>query len=90
MSKSQAVHGDLGEDAQTLFNAVGVSRIVVVDDEYATLDVEELLGICSEAPVADSRALPHLQEVHFDDPYDLWAREVRGTWETLDQTSARS
>ena len=33
--------------AKELFTNIGVSRIIVVDDQYSTADVEDLLGICA-------------------------------------------
>ena len=69
-------------DAATLLQSVDVSRVVVVDDEYAD-GVEELLGICSEVPSAEVRELPHLVGIDFGAPYDVWSARVRSIWEEL-------
>lgn len=75
-------------NAKTLLDTVGVSRIVVVDDEYAD-GVERLLGICAELKSAEAAGLPHLAGVPFAAPYEVWSEQVRGTWEGLDRDARR-
>ena len=71
-------------DAATLLKIVDVSRVVVIDDEYAD-GVEELLGICSEATSAQAGELPYLVGIDFDAPYNVWAARVRSAWEELER-----
>ena len=59
----------------------------MVDDEYATANVEDLLGICAEIDPTLAAELPHLEEVDFDAPQAIWTDRVRETWETLDRTA---
>ena len=75
-------------DAATLLKSVDVSRVVVVDDEYAN-GVEQLLGICSEATSAEAGELPHLVGIDFGAPYEVWAARVRSAWEGLDRPAQR-
>ena len=72
--------------ARELFSNIGVSRIIVVDDEYSTTDVEELLGICTEIGPTLATELPHLNEIDFGAPQEIWTDRVRAVWETLDVT----
>ena len=88
MNNSAEVLENVRRDAKTLLDTVGVSRVVIVDDEYAAR-VEELLGICSGLTAPDAVALPHLQGVDFYTPHELWVDEVREVWQTLDNTQRR-
>ena len=72
--------------ARKLFENIGVSRIIVVDDEYSTANVEDLLGICAEIGPTLSAELPHLNEVEFDAPRAIWTDRVREAWESLEVT----
>ena len=75
-------------NAKTLLDTVGVSRVVVVDDEYAD-GVERLLGICSEAESAEAACLPHLESVQFSAPYEIWSEQVRVAWEEMEPEARR-
>lgn len=77
--------------AETLLSAIGVSRIVVVDDEYFTgqIEVEELLGICTLLTADRASALPHLHGIDFEADREIWADRVRETWEALDEPGRR-
>lgn len=75
-------------NAKTLLDTVGVSRVVVVDDEYAD-GVERLLGICSELEGADAAGLPHLEGVEFAAPDEIWSEQVRVAWKELDRKARR-
>ena len=74
-------------DAATLLESVEVSRVVVVDDEYAD-GVERLLGICSDAGSA-AAGLPHLAGIEFGAPHEVWSARVRAAWEGLDRPARR-
>ena len=76
--------------ARELFANIGVSRIIVVDDEYSTTDVEELLGICTEIGPTLATELPHLDAVDFGAPQEIWTDRVRAVWETLDVTARQA
>ena len=88
MSSAAPVRENVRRDTKTLLDTVGVSRVVIVDDEYANT-VEELLGICSELTAAESAQLPHLHRIHFDAPRELWMAEVREVWQKLDNVERR-
>ena len=75
-------------DAATLLDSVDVSRVVVVDDEYAD-GVERLIGICSEVESAEAAELPHLAGIQFAAPYEVWTARVRSAWEGLDKPAQR-
>lgn len=75
-------------DAATLLGSIDVSRVVVVDDEYAD-GVEELLGICSEVASGEAGELPHLAGIDFGAPYAVWAARVRSAWEGLARPAQR-
>ncbi len=75
-------------DAATLLESVDVSRVVVVDDEYAD-GMERLIGICSEAKSAEAAMLPHLAGIEFGAPYEVWSARVRSVWEGLDRSAQR-
>ena len=82
MNSATEVLNNVRRDAKTLLDTVDISRVVVVDDEYAA-SVEELLGICSELGPAESSRLPHLQRTYIDAPYEVWTDEVREVWQKL-------
>lgn len=76
----------LRSHARELFANIGVSRIIVVDDEYSTTDVEDVLGICAEIGPTRAAELPHLDGVDFGAPREIWTDRVREAWETLGVT----
>lgn len=76
------------KDAMELLNTVEVSRIVVVDDEYA-VNVEELLGICSVLEPAKSSQLTYLQDIQFDTPDVVWRSNVKDVWAKLNSEERR-
>ena len=86
---SMAAMDRIRSNAKTLLDTVGVSRIVVVDDEYAD-GVERLLGICSELESAEAAGLPHLEGVQFAAPYEIWSEQARVAWEGLDREARRN
>lgn len=73
--------------AKALLETVDISRIVVVDDEYAD-HVEELIGLCSVigSAVGD---LPHLDWIDFSAPEGVWTDEVRTAWRKMDRPARR-
>ena len=75
-------------DAAKLLQSVDVSRVVVVDDKYAG-GMERLIGICSEAENAEAAVLPHLADIDFRAPYEVWSASVRSAWEGLDRSERR-
>lgn len=75
-------------NAEALLDTVGVSRIVVVDDEYADR-VEKLLGICSELETTQAVSLPHLEHVQFSETYEVWSEQLRVAWEGLGRDARR-
>ena len=88
MDSAAAVRESVRRDAKTLLDTVGVSRVVIVDDEYAA-DVEQLIGICSGLTSEGAAGLPHLEGVHFDAPQSLWGNEVREVWQRLGHAEHR-
>lgn len=81
----------LRNHAKLVLDAVGVSRIVVVDDEYAEAEggIEELLGFCGAVPPDQAVGLPHLENVDFYAENDVWGEQVRRVWAGLDEPQQR-
>jgi len=73
------------QHAQALLGAIGISRIIVVDDEYSEgrHEVEELLGICTALDAADAAKLAHFGEIDFEADREIWAEAVRKRWVEL-------
>ena len=88
MNSTVASRETARQDANKLLQTVGVSRIVMVDDEYAA-KVEDLLGICQELGSAGAAELPHLDDINPEDPDDLRNDTIRRVWITLDKTQRR-
>ena len=88
MHSLEATLDGVRKHAEELLKTIGVSRIIVVDDEYAEYEVEELLGICSEV-ASEPETLPHLDDVDFTTDREIWTDRVRQRWETLDNNSRR-
>ena len=72
--------------AKELFTNIGVSRIIVVDDQYSTADVEDLLGICATLDPTLAADLPHLDKIDFRAPRAIWTDGVREVWDKLNAT----
>lgn len=89
MNSSTPKEEQILRDAKTLLDTVGVSRVVIVDDEYAA-SVEDFLGVCSDLPAAERAKLPHLDHIEADMPYDLWTDATRDVWKDLKQSESRS
>jgi hypothetical protein len=64
---------DVRTYTHSLLAAVGITRIVVIDDEYASLSVEDLIGICSVLDAATAAHLPHLEGISFAVEHDIGA-----------------
>lgn len=90
MNSAVAVPSALREHAQLLFTAIGVQRIIVVDDEYAILEVEELLGICTELDPTLAAELAYLDNVDFSADREIWVGIVREEWTKLNNAERRS
>ena len=83
VSTTTATTQTLRTHARELFTNIRVSRIIVVDDEYSTADVEDLLGICAAIDPTLAAELPHLDEVDFNAPRAIWTDRVREAWDRL-------
>ena len=88
MSSAAATPEDVRKHAQLLLKTIGVSRIVVVDDEYAP-DVEEVLGICAGLDATKAADLPYLRGINFEADRDIWSDAVRERWTSLDDEGRR-
>lgn len=86
MSSQATVLEDVRANAQLLLQSIGVRRIVVVDDEYASenISVEELIGICQALPSETAATIPSLEGVPFDAEPDVWAATLREKWDGLE------
>lgn len=73
------------EHTRRLLRSIGVSRIVVVDDEYRKGEVEELIGLCSVLPADQAVELPFLIGIDFHADYEIWAGRLRERWTQLDE-----
>ena len=73
---------DVRSHAQLLFATIEVSRIVVVDDEYA-LRVEDLVGICDTLDPTTNKNISHLENIHFESDREIWTDQVRTLWDSL-------
>jgi len=70
---------------ESLLDSIGITRIVVVDDEYAEVTVENLIGLCSDLDSASVAQLPHMKDIRFDGDRDIWAMQLRELWQGLDE-----
>ncbi|MXY89247.1 MAG: hypothetical protein F4Y89_01765 [Gammaproteobacteria bacterium] len=77
------------EDAAKLLESVGISRIVVVDDEYAG-SLADLLGICPDLGNENANKLQHLEEVNFENPDEIWKHDIEETWKSLSPSNRQS
>ena len=77
------------EDAAKLLESVGLSRIVVVDDEYAG-SLADLLGICPDLGNENVKRLQFLEAVNFENPDELWKHDVEEIWKSLNDTERQS
>ena len=89
MSSTLPTAETVRQHAESLLSSIGISRIVVVDDEYSgeRPEVEELLGICTALPAGQAAALPHLDHIDFEADREIWANHVRERWRELDETA---
>ena len=73
------------QHAERLLTSIGISRIVVVDDEYSgdRPEVEELLGICTVLQAGQAATLPHLDRIDFEADREIWVVRVREEWREL-------
>ena len=88
MSNATATLESVRKHAELLLKTIGVSRIIVVDDEYA-LHVEGVLGICAVLDPAQRVELPHLHEINFEAEREIWVNDVRDLWVKLDEIQRR-
>ena len=88
MSSTTSEPTDVRAHVQLLLATIGVSRIIVVDDEYAP-EVEELIGICAVLNKAQAATLPHFHDLNFGTDREIWRDGIRERWERLDATQRR-
>ena len=88
MPNATATPEGVSKHARLLLTTIGVSRIIVVDDEYAP-DVEDLLGICSVLDKVQAGKLPHLEGINFGADREIWGVVVRERWGELDDAEHR-
>ena len=74
---------------ELLLKTIGVSRIIVVDDEYAPV-VEELIGILEVLSEAEAASIPHYADVIFGNDREIRAATVRKRWQDLDDAERRA
>jgi hypothetical protein len=77
---------DVRVNAGRLLKAIGIKRIVVVDDEYYAEEagsVEDLLGLCVELDPTQALSLPSLGDVPFDADYGVWSGILLKKWESM-------
>ena len=89
MSSAAPTAETVRQHAERLLSSIGISRIVVVDDEYSVdrPEVEELLGICTELQAGQAVELPHLDDIDFEAVREIWAARVRERWRELGETA---
>ena len=77
------------QHAGILLRSIGVSRVVVVDDQYSgdRPEVEELLGICTALQFGQAAELPHLDLINFEADREIWVARVRERWRELGETA---
>ena len=88
MNSTVATLQNVRGHAQALLTSIGVSRIIVIDDEYRELEVADLIGLCSVLSPERAAALPHLNDIDFRADREIWADSVRDRWRAL-STAAR-
>ena len=90
MNSANATLETIRLHTQQLLASIGVSRIVVVDDQYDELEVERLLGLASTLEPDQLFTLPHLTDIDFRADPEVWTDLVRGRWDTLDAAARRT
>ena len=90
MPNSAAAQGPDGlrSHVRLLLTTIAVSRIIVVDDEYAPT-VEDLIGICTVLDPAQAAKLPHFRGIDFQVDAAIWGDTVHDQWEDLDGAQRR-
>lgn len=83
MVEATAAAGEARTHTELLLESIGIKRIVVVDDEYAAISVEDVIGLCGNLDAVRAAALPHVQGIAFEGDKDIWAAQLRSRWEDL-------
>jgi hypothetical protein len=81
----QAATEEVRAHTELLLDSIGITRIVVVDDEYARVTVEDLIGLCSDLDTARAAQLPYMDDIRFDGDRDIWAKQLRELWQDLNE-----
>lgn len=84
MDNTDNTRTEIRAHTQAVLKAIDVSRIIVVDDEFRELEVEELLGLCAAMTPRRASALPHLADIDFNADQEVWAHNLRETWSSLE------
>lgn len=74
--------------AEQLLSTVGITRIIVVDDQYADQGrgVEDLIGKLIDADPGAAANLPHLEGISLDSDPDVWGDQLRAKWQELNKS----
>lgn len=83
MNSTMVTLQNVRRHAEQLLTSIGVSRIIVIDDEYREFDVEDLIGLCSVLGPDRAVALPHLNDIDFCADREIWGDLIRERWLTL-------
>jgi hypothetical protein len=66
-----------------LFEALGVKRVISVDDLYAEEDtLEDLIGLLTDNPAA-ATSIPELADLDLTVDDDIWHDRLRTTWDAI-------
>ena len=90
MHSAIATRESVRDHTRLILRTIGVSRIIVVDDQYAEPELEGLLGACSELAPERAATLPYLDDIDFTVGRDVWTDLVRDRWAVLDIGRRRS
>lgn len=84
--------GTVRDHTAQLLAAIGVSRIIIVDDQYAHEDlaIEDLIGIVEVLDLERRQEVPNTSGIDFSSPREIWTAALRDCWNRWDDGMRRT
>lgn len=67
-----------------LINLAGIKRVVCVDDNYAEVSLDDVIGLCAQFSYK-AKTIKSLAGVSFDKPRKIWTAQLRRIWPGLSE-----
>ena len=65
----------------SLFDSLGIKRVVCIDDEFLPVSVEDITGLCFDAGIDFCKSVQELKGINFDAKERIWKNSLAKYWQ---------